>query len=170
MAIKLSDISTRAPKDFDKKETKEKLEKMKEELQEAQNLLFAENKHSLMVFILGLDASGIVGAVKNVFGVLNPMGVKVKSFKAPTEEELAHDFLWRIHQHAPGKGEIQIFNRSHYEDVLITRVHKWIDDETARARMKAINDFERLLTEHNHTHLLKFYLHFSPEEQAERIK
>jgi polyphosphate kinase 2 (PPK2 family) len=105
-----------------------------------------------------------------VFGSLNPLGVSVKSYKAPTAEELSHDFLWRIHHYAPAKGMIQIFNRSHYEDVLITRVHGWCDDATAVKRMKAINDFEELLSEHNNTKILKFYLHVSPEEQQQRLK
>jgi PPK2 family polyphosphate:nucleotide phosphotransferase len=108
--------------------------------------------------------------IKNVFGGLNPQGITVTSFKAPTAEELSHDFLWRIHRHTPAKGMIQVFNRSHYEDVLITRVHGWCDDETARKRFQAINDFERILQQHNNTHVLKFYLHISPEEQQERLK
>ena len=112
--IKLSKISTKAPKAFDKLKTKEKTAKILAELDDLQNLLFAENKHSVLVVIQGMDASGKDGAVRNVFGHLNPQGVLVKSFKAPTTEELAHDFLWRIHQHAPAKGVIQIFNRSHY--------------------------------------------------------
>jgi PPK2 family polyphosphate:nucleotide phosphotransferase len=143
---------------------------MLEELDELQNLLFAQAKHCVLVVIQGMDASGKDGAIKNVFGTLNPQGVQVKSFKAPSEEELAHDFLWRVHKAAPGKGMIQVFNRSHYEDVLITRVHKWIDDETAQKRMKAINQFESLLTEHNSTEILKFYLHVSKEEQHERLE
>jgi PPK2 family polyphosphate:nucleotide phosphotransferase len=167
--IKLKDISTKAPKGWDKKETKDKLVGILEELDELQNLLYAESKHALLVVIQGMDASGKDGVVRNVFGKLNPQGVVVRSFKAPSADELAHDFLWRIHAHTPSKGYIQIFNRSHYEDILITRVHKWIDDKTARKRMKAINDFERLLTEHNDTHILKFYLHISPEEQKERL-
>lgn len=168
--IKLSRIDTRAPESFDKKDTKEKLEKILEELDELQNLLYAEHKHSVLVVIQGLDASGKDGAIRNVFGHLNPQGVTVQSYKAPTPEELAHDFLWRIHQHTPGSGMIQVFNRSHYEDILVTRVHKLCDDETAKKRMKAINDFEELLQEHNHTHILKFYLHVSPEEQQQRLK
>jgi PPK2 family polyphosphate:nucleotide phosphotransferase len=167
--IKLTDISTRAPKDLEKKETKEKLEKILVELDELQNLLFAENKHSVLVVIQGMDGSGKDGAIRNVFTNMNPQGVNVKSYKAPTLEELSHDFLWRIHQYAPSKGMIQVFNRSHYEDILITRVHKWCDDETASKRMKAINDFEQLLLNHNNTHILKFYLHISPEEQHERL-
>ena len=167
--ITLKDLSTRAPEELDKKETREKTEKLVAELDELQNLLFAEGKHSVLVVIQGMDGSGKDGVIRNVLGNMNPQGVTVKSYKAPTAEELAHDFLWRIHQHAPAKGMIQVFNRSHYEDILITRVHKWCDDETAVKRMKAINDFEQLLQEHNHTHILKFYLHISPEEQHERL-
>lgn len=167
--IKLSDISTRAPKDLDKKEIKDKTEKMVAELDDLQNLLFAESKHSILVVIQGMDGSGKDGVIRNVLGNMNPQGVTVKSYKAPTPEELSHDFLWRVHQHAPAKGMIQIFNRSHYEDILITRVHKWCDDETAVKRMKAINDFEKLLQDHNRTHILKFYLHISPEEQHDRL-
>ena len=168
--IKLSEVDTRAPQSFDKKETKEKLEKMLDELDELQNLLYAENKHSVLVVIQGMDASGKDGAVRNVFGKLNPQGVLVKSYKVPTPEEASHDFLWRIHLHTPAKGMIQLFNRSHYEDILVTRVHKWCDDETAQKRMKAINDFEELLRDNNDTHILKFYLHVSKEEQNERLK
>src|SRR5579871_6320673 len=153
-STKLKDISTRAPKDLDKKEAKEKLEEILLELDDLQNLLYAESKHSLLVVVQGMDASGKDGVVRNVFGKLNPQGVLVKSFKVPTAEELSHDFLWRIHAHAPAKGSIQIFNRSHYEDILITRVHKWIDEETVYGRMKAINHFENLLVNHNNTHIL----------------
>ena len=170
MKIKLSEISTRAPKDFDKVKTKEKLPAMLEELDALQNLMYAEGKNSLLIVIQGMDASGKDGLIKNVLGVLNPLGVGAKPFKAPTPEELSHDFLWRIHAHTPGKGMIQIFNRSHYEDILITRVHKWIDDKTAEKRMKAINAFEKILAEHNNTKILKFYLHISPEEQQERLE
>lgn len=169
-AIRLNDISTRAPEGFEKKATKELLAGMLDELDELQNLLYAENKHSVLIVIQGLDASGKDGLIRRVFGKLNPQGVVVKSFKVPTPEELSRDFLWRVHIHAPAKGMIQIFNRSHYEDILVTRVHKWCDDETARKRMKAINDFEELLQLHNRTHILKFYLHISPEEQHLRLK
>jgi len=167
--IKLKEISTRAPKDWDKKEIKEKTDAIIEDLNELQNLLYAEGKHSVLVVIQGMDGSGKDGVIRNVLGHMNPQGVTVQSYKAPTAEELSHDFLWRIHQHAPSKGMIQVFNRSHYEDILITRVHKWCDDETAKKRIKAINDFEKLLQEHNNTHILKFYLHISPEEQQQRL-
>ena len=166
----LKDISTRAGKEFDKQETKAQTAKILLELQELQNLLFAEDKHSVLVIIQGMDGSGKDGVIRNVFTSMNPQGVNVKSYKAPTAEELSHDFLWRIHQCTPAKGMIQIFNRSHYEDILITRVHKWCDDKTARRRMKAINDWEELLTQHNNTHILKFYLHISPKEQQQRLE
>ena len=168
-SIHLKEIGTRAGKEFNKQETKEKTVKILQELNEFQNLLFAENKHSVLVVIQGMDASGKDGVIRNVFTSMNPQGINVKSFKAPSPEELSRDFLWRIHQHTPAKGMIQIFNRSHYEDVLITRVHKWCDDETAKKRMKAINDWESLISNHNNTHILKFYLHVSPEEQKERL-
>ena len=168
-AIKLKKISTRAPKEYNKDDTKIKTAKILEELDDLQNLLYAEGKHAILIVIQGMDASGKDGTIRNVFGELNPQGVTVKSFKVPTPEELSHDFLWRVHKAAPPKGTIQIFNRSHYEDILVTRVHKWCDDETAKERMKAINDFESLLTRHNNTHILKFYLHVSPEEQLERL-
>ena len=167
--IKLNQIDTRAPKDLDKKEIKTKTLVLLDELDELQNLLFAESKHSILVVIQGMDGSGKDGVIRNALGNMNPQGVRVKSFKAPTSEEAAHDFLWRIHGHAPQKGMIQVFNRSHYEDIVITRVHKWCNDKTAQKRMKAINDFEELLQEHNATHILKFYLHVSPEEQQERL-
>lgn len=167
--IKLDKISTRADKSFDKEQTKEKTAELIEELKELQNLLYAEHKHSVLVILQGMDASGKDGTIRNVFGELNPQGVDVKSFKEPTIEETDHDFLWRVHPHAPAKGMIEIFNRSHYEDVLITRVHKWIDDEIAHKRMKAINHFEDLLVNHNETTILKFYLHISLEEQKERL-
>ncbi|MBD0331336.1 MAG: polyphosphate kinase [Chitinophagaceae bacterium] len=168
--IALSQISTKAPKDCDKKQTKEKIEKLLKELDELQNLLYAECKHAVLIILQGMDASGKDGVINKVFGQLNPQGVMVRSFKAPTEEELSHDFLWRVHQHAPAKGFIQIFNRSHYEDVLITRVHGWCDDATAEKRFDAINNFEELLALHNSTHILKFYLHISQEEQQERLR
>ncbi|HET9280224.1 MAG TPA: polyphosphate kinase, partial [Flavitalea sp.] len=170
MGIQLANISTKAPKEFSKDETKSETAAILEELDELQNLLYASSKYALLVVIQGLDASGKDGVIKNVFGTLNPQGVTVKSFKAPTPDELAHDFLWRVHRESPARGMIQIFNRSQYEDILVTRVHKWCDDETASKRMNAINDFERLMQEHGNTIMLKFYLHVSREEQAERLQ
>jgi PPK2 family polyphosphate:nucleotide phosphotransferase len=168
--IKLKDISTRAPKELDKSQTKANTEKLLGEFSELQNLLYAAGSHALLIVIQGMDASGKDGAIRNVLSSVNPQGVMVHSFKVPTEEELSHDFLWRIHKVSPAKGMIQVFNRSHYEDVLVTRVHGMCDDDTARERMRAINDFEELLTKHNNTAVLKFYLHVSQEEQVERLK
>jgi PPK2 family polyphosphate:nucleotide phosphotransferase len=167
--LKLSAISTKAPKDLDKKETKAETEKIVVELDELQNLLYAQSKHSVLVILQGMDASGKDGAINGVFSNVNPQGIRVQSFKAPTQEELSHDFLWRLHHHAPAKGMIQVFNRSHYEDVLITRVRGWCDDNLAQQRFEAINEFEELLQLHNNTHIFKFYLHISPEEQHERF-
>ena len=169
MKVSLATISTRAPENFDKEDTKKKTTKLLEELNDLQNLLYASNKNALLVIMQGMDASGKDGLIRNVFTSINPQGVSVTSFKAPTALELSHDFLWRIHVNAPTLGMIKIFNRSHYEDVLITRVHNWVDDDTARKRMKAINDFEALLQDHNNTTILKFYLHISREEQKERL-
>lgn len=168
--LSLSKISTRAPKELNKEKLKAKTDRLLIELDELQNLLFAESKHSVLVVLQGIDGSGKDGLIRGVFGKLNPQGVMVESFKTPTPEELAHDFLWRIHAHTPVKGAIQIFNRSHYEDILVTRVHNWCNDKLAKERMKAINDFEDLLTKHGGTHILKFYLHISHEEQQLRLK
>ncbi len=168
--VVLSNMDTRAPKSLDKEKTKSKTKALLEELDGLQNLLFAEAKHSILVLIQGMDASGKDGLIKDVFTHMNPMGVQVKSWKAPTPEELSHDFLWRIHKHTPAKGMIQIHNRSHYEDILVTRVHKWINDDTAQKRIKAINNFEELLIENNQTTILKFYLHISHEEQKQRLE
>lgn len=168
--ISLKDIDTRAPESWDKDETKKKLQAIVTELDELQNLLYAENKHSVLVVLQGMDASGKDGLVRDVFSGVNPNGVRVHSFKVPTEKELSHDFLWRVHDVTPPRGMIHVFNRSHYEDILVTRVHNLIDDTTAEKRISAINDFERLLTEHSNTHILKFYLHVSQKEQHERLE
>jgi PPK2 family polyphosphate:nucleotide phosphotransferase len=133
-----------------------------------QSLLYAEKKRSLLVVLQALDAGGKDGTVNHVFSVLNPQGAKAVGFKTPTPEERAHDFLWRVHPHAPARGEIAIFNRSHYEDVLVTRVHKLIDEKTWLARYDRIREFEDLLTEDG-THILKFYLHISKREQLARF-
>ena len=168
-ANKLKDIGTRAPEGVNKEETIRETEKIIKDLDELQNLLFAESNHSVLVVLQGMDASGKDRTIRKVFGKLNPLGVKAYAFKAPTEVELAHDFLWRIHMVAPAKGTMAVFNRSHYEDVLVTRVHGWCNDKLAMKRMNAINDFEKLLQDHNNTHILKFYLHISKEEQQERL-
>ena len=158
---KLADIDTRAPKGFNKEDTKAETVKIIKELDELQNLLYASAKYSILIILQGMDASGKDGLIKDIFTGINPHGISISSFKVPTEEERSHDFLWRIHKAAPAKGTIKIFNRSHYEDVLITRVHDMIDDETAKKKMQAINDFESLLQTHNNTRILKFYIHVS---------
>lgn len=165
----LSEINTRAPKGVDKDGTKHKTTSILQELNELQNLLYAESKHAILIVLQGMDASGKDGLIRDVFGSMNPQGVNVQSFKVPTKEEAAHDFLWRIHKNVPEKGMIQIFNRSHYEDILVTRVHDWCDDDTAKKRMKSINDFERLLEETG-THIIKLYLHVSPKERLDRLQ
>ncbi len=164
--IKLSKIPTRPPKDVDKKTLQEQTKKNCKEIAKLQAVMIAQSKYNLLVVFQGMDASGKDGAVKNVFKYCNPSGIKVKGFKKPTDEEFGHDFLWRIHKNAPQKGMIQIFVRSHYEDVLIQRVHKWISEEHAIKRINAINAFEELLEFDNNTIILKFYLHLSFEQQA----
>jgi PPK2 family polyphosphate:nucleotide phosphotransferase len=168
--IRLEAISTKAPHDIEKEAAKKGLEALLDELDELQNLLYAQSRHAVLVVIQGMDASGKDGLIRKVLGRLNPEGVQVASFKEPTPIELSHDFLWRIHQQTPARGRIQVFNRSHYEDILVTRVHKMITDEVAKKRMRAINDFEWLLTEHGDTHILKYYLHTSPEERHRRLE
>src|SRR5690554_725078 len=143
--VNLSDVSTRAPDNLIKEEVKQRTGEIIQQLDQLQNLLYAEHRHSLLIILQGMDAAGKDGAIKKVFSGVNPMGCMVKPFKKPTEEELDHDFLWRIHRHAPAKGMIQIFNRSHYEDVLIQRVHGWIDEAEVAKRFSHINHFESLL-------------------------
>ncbi|HET6226712.1 MAG TPA: PPK2 family polyphosphate kinase [Bacteroidia bacterium] len=167
--IFLSKIDSKAPKKFNKERTKKELTKLKLRLEELQNLLYAESKHAILIVLQGMDASGKDGAVKKVFESVNPLGCKVFPFKKPTELEMKHDFLWRIHQVVPEKGMIHIFNRSHYEDVLIQKVHKWVDEKTIRQRYTHINNFEKLLQDSG-TVVLKFYLHISKEEQLERLQ
>ncbi|RAJ03994.1 PPK2 family polyphosphate:nucleotide phosphotransferase [Chitinophaga skermanii] len=165
--IKLSQIDTKAPKELKKEEVKLQTEAILKELDELQNLLYAAHTHAVLVVIQGMDASGKDGAIRDVFSSLNPQGVDVYSFKVPTKEEFDHDFLWRVHKQAPAKGMIQIFNRSHYEDVLQLD-HP--SDKIMKKRYEAINCFEQLLIDHNNTLILKFYLHVSHEEQQKRLQ
>lgn len=168
--IRLSEIPTRAPKDLSKHVAKKKTKQRVDRIGELQEMLYAQQKYSVLIVLQGMDASGKDGAVSNVFEECHPGGLEVIPFKKPTEEEFAHDFLWRIHRHAPRKGMINIFVRSHYEDVLIQRVHGWIDEEHARRRIESINAFEELLTYDNDTLILKFYLHISKEQQKEELQ
>lgn len=140
-----------------------------ERIARLQYLLYADASQSLLIVLQGLDAAGKDGLIRHLFSGVNPQGVSVTAFKKPTEIEAAHDFLWRIHRAAPAKGEIAIFNRSHYEDVLIVRVHKWVPHAVWSKRYDQINDFESMLA-HNGTRILKFYLHIGPQEQLQRFK
>lgn len=170
MSIKLSDYSTKAPEGFKKKPTKKKLDELTKLIAEKQHLLYAEKKKSLLVIFQGMDSSGKDGATKNVFKDCSLIGTSAYSFKKPTELEFAHDFLWRVHKLTPAKGEIVIFNRSHYEDILIQRVHGWVDEDRVNARINAINSFEKLLIEDNDTTILKFFMNISEERQLEKLQ
>ncbi len=132
-------------------------------------MLYAENKHKVLIVLQAMDTGGKDGTIRRVFEGVNPQGVKVASFKVPTAEELAHDFLWRIHKQTPANGEIVIFNRSHYEDVLVVRVHEYVTKKIWSKRYEQINAFEKTLVE-NGTTILKFFLHISKDEQKERLQ
>jgi PPK2 family polyphosphate:nucleotide phosphotransferase len=157
----------------DKHESRKKataeIEQNLERLRTAQYLLYADARNSLLVVLQGLDASGKDGVIQHLFSGMNPQGVSVAAFKQPSSIELAHDFLWRVHLQAPTRGKIVIFNRSHYEEVLVVRVHKLVPKPVWSKRYALINDFEKLLCE-NGTRILKFYLHISYAEQLERFK
>ncbi|RZT05667.1 polyphosphate:nucleotide phosphotransferase, PPK2 family [Duganella sp. CF402] len=134
-----------------------------------QDKLYAQRKQKVLLILQGMDTSGKDGTVRAMFSGISPMGLRAVAFKAPTDNELAHDYLWRVHQHVPMLGEIAIFNRSHYEDVLITRVQEWIDDDECKRRYAQIRDFERMLAETG-TVIVKVFLHISKEEQRERLQ
>ncbi len=168
--IKLSNISTKPSQGYEKDDFKRKTDSMVRRIGDLQHIMYAEKKHSLLVVFQGMDASGKDGATRKVFQFCNPTGIDAFPFRKPTEEEFAHDFLWRIHKHAPAKGMIQIFIRSHYEDILIQRVHKWIDEDRVSTRINSINEFETLLQNDNNTTILKFYMHISPETQKEKLQ
>jgi len=152
-----------------KKEALRKIEKLREQISDMQMRLYAERQRSLLICLQGQDASGKDGVVRHVIGSMNPEGCRVVNFKEPTKEELDHDFLWRIEHQMPRKGEVVIFNRSHYEDVLIVRVHDLVPKSIWSRRYKQINDFEQRQLA-NGTHILKFFLHISKEEQLERFE
>jgi len=138
------------------------------ELTALQEWLYAAQTHSVLIVLQGLDTSGKDGTISHVMAQVNPQGCAVASFKVPTPEEAAHDFLWRVHKQTPGKGDITIFNRSHYEDVLVTRVHKLVTDEVVKQRYGIINQFEQMLAD-DHTIILKFFLHITKDEQEKRL-
>lgn len=154
---------------FEKDDAEKRLESNRDKLRDLQELLYAENKHALLVVLQATDTGGKDGVIRHVMTGMNPMGVKVHSFKQPTPHELDHDFLWRIHNAVPGKGEVGVFNRSQYEDVLVVRVRKLVPEKIWRDRYDQINEFERLLS-CNDVKILKFFLHISKEEQFERLQ
>jgi PPK2 family polyphosphate:nucleotide phosphotransferase len=153
----------------DRAETESESKKLGKELADLQTRLWAEKKSSLLVVMQGMDTSGKDGTIKRVFGAVNPLGLKITSFRAPTEEELAHDFLWRVHKVSPATGEIAVFNRSHYEDVLVVRVLDLVPDDVWGARYELINDFESQLA-HRATAIVKLFLHISKDEQRLRLQ
>jgi PPK2 family polyphosphate:nucleotide phosphotransferase len=153
----------------DKKKDAETLIKgLVKELAKMQELLYAEHKHKVLIILQAFDTGGKDGTIRHVFSGINPSGIRVASFKVPTQRELDHDYLWRVHEQVPGTGEIVIFNRSHYEDVLVVRVHNLVNKETWSKRYDQINYFERLLAEEGTT-ILKFFLNIDKEEQKERL-
>ena len=166
--IKLKDFDPADKAGLKREEGEKKTAEIVEEMVELQELLYAAQHKSVLVILQGLDTSGKDGTIRHVFGPLNSQGCEVASFKVPTEKELAHDFLWRIHKETPETGHIKIFNRSHYEDVLVVRVHNIVPEEVWRARYEHINAFERLLVDSN-TLILKFFLHISKQEQEQRL-
>ena len=168
--VKLKDIDP-AFKDHHKhpKQAEEEIERYQQRLCELQELLYAERQHSLLICLQAMDTGGKDGTINHVLAAMNPQGCRVVAFRQPSAEEVAHDFLWRIHRPAPAKGEVVIFNRSHYEDVLIVRVHNLVPKNVWSRRYNQINHFEQALTEQG-THILKFYLHISKEEQLARFK
>jgi PPK2 family polyphosphate:nucleotide phosphotransferase len=167
--LKKWDPDDRSASPGGKKEDHRRLTELAVRLNELQDILYAERRHAVLVVLQGMDTSGKDGTIRHVFSEVDPLGVQAVRFKAPTEEELAHDFLWRVHPHAPGKGEVVIFNRSHYEDVLVVRVHKLITATECKRRYAEINHFERLLAD-TATVILKFYLHISKDEQRRRLQ
>ncbi|HEU5317855.1 MAG TPA: PPK2 family polyphosphate kinase [Chloroflexota bacterium] len=167
--VSLADIPPRQDGGFTKKTAKPRLKELNERLHTLQEALYAANRRSVLILLQGTDTAGKGGTIEHVMGGVDPAGCHVIGFKRPTELDLAHDFLWRVHPHAPAQGMISIFDRSHYEDVLIVRVHDLVPPGVWQARYEHINAFEKLLADSG-TIILKFFLHISMEEQAERLK
>jgi len=168
-AVNLHDFDPDYTGDHDKDSAKEATDNLQARLEALQERLYAEGKQALLIVLQAMDAGGKDGTIRHVFDGINPQGVRVTNFKAPTPEELSHDFLWRVHQRTPPKGYIGIFNRSHYEDVLIVRVNNLVPKEVWEKRYGAINHFERLLVDGG-TQILKFFLHVSKDEQKRRFQ
>lgn len=168
--IKLKDVDAAFHGEFDSSEhAKEELARNIARLAELQQKLYGEKKHALLIVLQGIDAAGKDGTCWHVMSAMNPQGTTVTGFKQPTEEERLHDFLWRVHPHAPGLGQVAVFNRSHYEDVLVVRVHDLVPKEVWSKRYDLINAFEEMLTQAGVT-ILKFFLYITPEEQLERFR
>lgn len=165
----LNKINTRAPKHLDKEETKQKTTEMVLKMRWYQQMMFAQKKYSILIVFQWMDAAGKDNAIKKVFSGLNPLGCDAVAFGKPTAEEYAHDFLRRVHQHAPAKWMVQIFNRSYYEDILVPTVEWLFPAKKIKERYDDINNFEKLLIENN-TIILKFFLHISPEKQTEKLQ
>jgi len=169
-AVKLKDID---PGYTDRQESRDgaekELAKCRERLLALQEMLYAERRRSLLICLQALDTGGKDGTINHVFAAMNPQGCRVAAFHEPSAEEASHDFLWRVHRAAPARGEVVVFNRSHYEDVLVVRVHNLVPKRVWAARYDLINDFEQGLID-NGTHVLKFFLHISSEEQLSRFR
>jgi len=167
--VRLRDLDPSYKGGYNKRHAVEKVEELRQKMSDLQQRLFAERKRSLLIVLQALDAGGKDGVIKHVIGSMSPDGCHVANFKEPTPQELAHDFLWRVEAQTPARGEIAIFNRSHYEDVLIVRVHNLVPKSVWSQRYEQINDFERRLKQ-NGTRILKFFLHISEEEQLDRFE
>ena len=168
--LRLADLTTQGKTlHSDRTAAEAEFKQLRRELREWQVRLYAEGKQKLLIVFQAMDAGGKDGTIRRVFQGVNPQGVRVHSFKVPSKEERAHDFLWRVHKVVPGKGMISVFNRSHYEDVLVVRVHDIVPESVWRPRYEQINQFEKLLHDTG-TRILKFYLHISPAEQADRFQ
>ncbi|HUN96965.1 MAG TPA: polyphosphate kinase 2 family protein [Bradyrhizobium sp.] len=169
--VKLADVDPDYHgKHVSEAQAKAETEKYREQISTLQDLLYAEGRHSLLIVLQAMDAGGKDGTVSHAMSTMSPVGTIVTSFKQPSAEELKHDFLWRVHPHAPAKGMVSIFNRSHYEDVLVVRVHNLVPKDVWSERYGFINEFEKLIRKQNGTRIIKFFLYISKEEQLERFK
>lgn len=166
--INLNDISTKPPKGLKRRELAKLTRQYQSEISELQHKLYAQGKFSLLVVFQGLDAAGKDSSIKNLFKGVPAFGISASAFKVPSKKELAHDFLWRVHAEVPEKGMIKAFNRSHYEDVLVTRALGFVSDEEAKKRFRMINNFEEIVASNN-TIIVKFYLHISEKTQEKRL-
>jgi PPK2 family polyphosphate:nucleotide phosphotransferase len=167
--VNLGKLETDQKGGLTKKSARKELKAIKPRLNELQEMLYATKKHALLIVLQGMDTSGKDGVIKHVIEAFNPQGCQIRSFKVPSRQELAHDFLWRIHKATPGRGMVGIFNRSHYEDVLVVRVDSLVPESVWAQRYDAINAFEELLAQ-NGVVICKFMLHISPEEQKDRME